>query len=125
MILDAMALSDFLVEEPGIQERMSRASSFNIPVIVLGEYRFGLRLSRHRSTFEARLEALLLDVQILPIDNETTIIYADIRSELKAAGTPIPENDLWIAALVRQYGLPLLSRDSHFDHVRGISRQSW
>ncbi len=85
LILDTTALSDFLQEEPGIKRDVTSSTSFNIPVIVLGEYRFGL----------------------------------------KAAGTPLPENDLWIAALVRQYDLPLLSKDRHFDNVQGISRLSW
>ena len=80
---------------------------------------------RYRQILEAKLEELLKDVQILPIEDQTTVMYADIRSELKAAGTPIPENDLWIAALVREYDLPLLSKDRHFDNVPGISRLSW
>ena len=125
MILDTMALSDFLKEESGIQRHLARSSSFNIPVIVLGEYRYGLRLSKYRQTLEAKLEGLLCDVQILPIEEQTTAVYTDILSELKAAGTPIPENDLWIAALIRQYDLPLLSKDTHFDHVQGIKRLSW
>jgi tRNA(fMet)-specific endonuclease VapC len=125
MILDTAAIFDFLKEEPGIQRHLARSTSFNIPVIVLGEYRFGLRLSKYRQILEEKLEELLKDVQVLPIEEQTTVVYADIRSELKAAGTPIPENDLWIAALVRQYDLPLLSKDRHFDNVQGISRLSW
>ena len=71
------------------------------------------------------LKELLIDAQILPIGEQTTVAYADISSELKAAGTPIPGNDLWIAALVREYDLSLLSKDKHFDSVRGITRLSW
>ncbi len=125
MILDTTALSDFLIEEPGIKRNVTSSTSFNIPVIVLGEYRFGLRLSKYRQILEEKLQELLKDVQVLPIEEQTTVVYADIRCELKAAGTPIPENDLWIAAIVRQYDIPLLSKDRHFDNVRGISRLSW
>ena len=125
MILDTTALSDFLKEEPGIRRNVASSTSFSIPVIVLGEYGFGLRLSKYRRIFEEKLEELLRDVQILPIEKQTTVVYADIRSELKAAGTPIPENDLWIAALVREHDLPLLSKDRHFDSVQGISRLGW
>jgi tRNA(fMet)-specific endonuclease VapC len=46
-------------------------------------------------------------------------------AELKRAGTPIPTNDLWIAALCRQHDLPLLSRDRHFDRVPGLRRIAW
>lgn len=56
---------------------------------------------------------------------QTLPFYADVRMELKKAGTPIPANDVWIAALARQHGMPILSRDRHFDKVRGIARQDW
>ena len=59
------------------------------------------------------------------IDEATSRVYVVVREELRAAGTPIPENDVWIASLVRQTGLPLLSDDAHFDHVVGVDRRSW
>jgi predicted nucleic acid-binding protein len=51
--------------------------------------------------------------------------YGAVRLELKKAGTPIPINDTWIAAIARQRGLPVISRDVHFDAVAGIQRVSW
>jgi predicted nucleic acid-binding protein len=51
--------------------------------------------------------------------------YAELRQELKRAGTPVPSNGLWIAAQSREFGLPVLSRDAHFDHVNGMRRMSW
>ena len=51
--------------------------------------------------------------------------HSSIRTELKKAGTPIPSNDVWIAALCRQHSLPLVSRDRHFDCVAGIKRVEW
>jgi tRNA(fMet)-specific endonuclease VapC len=62
---------------------------------------------------------------VLAVTSETSRFYADIRHELRLAGQPIPENDLWIAALARQQGLTLLSNDAHFDHVSGLKRISW
>ncbi len=62
---------------------------------------------------------------VLDIDEETTHHYAAIGLELKRIGKPIPANDLWIAALCRQHALPLVSRDRHFDLVRGIRRIDW
>ncbi|MCI0331669.1 MAG: hypothetical protein L0228_00410 [Planctomycetes bacterium] len=52
-------------------------------------------------------------------------MYAAIRHGLTRKGRPIPENDLWIAALARQHALDILSQDSHFDQVEGIRRISW
>ncbi|WP_162550200.1 PIN domain-containing protein [Hymenobacter nivis] len=49
--------------------------------------------------------------------------YAEIRLQLKQAGRPIPENDIWIAALCVAYDVPLLSRDQHFEYVSGLRLQ--
>jgi tRNA(fMet)-specific endonuclease VapC len=51
--------------------------------------------------------------------------YAEVRQELRVSGRPIPENDVWIAALARQHKLPVVSQDAHFDAVRGIRRRTW
>jgi predicted nucleic acid-binding protein len=61
----------------------------------------------------------------LPVDDETSGHYAQIRAELKKAGLPIPSNDLWIAALSRQHRLPLMSQDQRFEAVRGVKRIGW
>jgi predicted nucleic acid-binding protein len=63
--------------------------------------------------------------RILDVDEQTTVSYTAARIALKRAGTPIPSNDVWIAALCRQHSLPLLSRDRHFDAVAGIRRLEW
>jgi predicted nucleic acid-binding protein len=62
---------------------------------------------------------------VLEIVEETTLHYAEIRAELKGAGTPLPANDVWIGALCRQHALAILSRDGHFDSVRGVERVDW
>jgi tRNA(fMet)-specific endonuclease VapC len=66
-----------------------------------------------------------MDSVVLDVTEQTTHHYAAVRLELKQAGKPIPVNDLWIAALCREHGLPLLSRDRHFDVVAGIRRLDW
>jgi hypothetical protein len=59
------------------------------------------------------------------IEEETSEHYAQLRLALKRAGTPIPSNDLWIAALCRQHDFPVLSKDRHFDRVKGLRRVEW
>jgi len=71
------------------------------------------------------LEDALATTVILAADEITTRRYAEIRLQLTSAGTPIPMNDLWIAAIARQHKMPVLSRDVHFDHVSGITRIGW
>lgn len=125
MILDTNALSAAAEREPSALEVVARAERVAIPVIVLGEYRLGIAQSRHRVSYENWLRQWTAAVSVLDIDDDTTHSYAAIGLELKKKGKPIPANDLWIAALCRQYSLPLLSRDRHFDFVSGLRRINW
>ena len=125
MILDTNALSAVADNEPAAVRIFRRAASIELPVIVLGEYRFGIAHSRRRAEYEKWLGELIEATRVLPVDGETTGHYARIRAELKKAGHPIPSNDLWIAALARQHRLPLMSRDAHFDAVQAIKRIGW
>jgi len=125
LILDTNALSalaDGQVDAAGL---LTMAAQPSIPVIVLGEYRFGIGGSRHKAKYEDWLTRFVASCDVLSIDEETAAVYAVLRAELKAAGTPIPSNDTWIAALSRQHAQPLLSRDRHFDLVRGLKRLAW
>ena len=62
---------------------------------------------------------------LVAVGADTAHHYADIREELPAAAAPIPENDVWIAALCRQHHLAVASRDGHFDKVSGLKRVTW
>ena len=125
MILDTNALSAFADGETAVGDvlRMQRRAA--IPVVVLGEFRYGIAGSRHKSEYEAWLEATLPAFDVLVIDEGTARAYAALRVELKRTGRPIPANDAWIAALAFQHGLPVLSRDEHFDAVPGLERRGW
>ena len=125
MILDTNALSAAADRDPAALEVVARAERLAVPVIVLGEYRLGIAQSRRRTEYENWLREWLGTVTVLDIDDETTLHYAAIGLELKKSGKPIPVNDLWIAALCRQHSLPLISRDRHFDVVKGLERIDW
>jgi tRNA(fMet)-specific endonuclease VapC len=125
VILDTNALSAIADGERAAVEVLRGANRVAIPVIVLGEYRFGIGQSKRRSEYELWLSRSLADCTILRIGAETAEKYAEVRLELKRTGTPIPANDVWIAALSREYGLPIVSQDKHFDLVAGIRRVGW
>jgi predicted nucleic acid-binding protein len=125
MILDTNALSAVADGDPAIIALLADADEVAIPVIVLGEYRHGIAQSRNRASYENWLAGLLHDCLVLDIQEPTTHYYAQIALELKRKGSPIQTNDVWIAALCRQHGLPLLSRDRHFDLVAGTKRIGW
>lgn len=125
MILDTNALSAAAGAEPAVIALLARADQVAIPVIVLGEFRYGIAQSRRRAAYENWLAGLLNDCLVLDINDPTTHYYAEITLELKRKGSPIPTNDIWIAALCRRHALPLLSRDRHFDLVEGNKRIGW
>jgi tRNA(fMet)-specific endonuclease VapC len=125
MILDTNALSAAADLDHAVIQLLAKAEDMAIPVIVLGEYRHGIAQSRNRAAYERWLQGLLNDCRVLDINEPTTRHYADITVELRAIGSPIPTNDIWIAALCRQHSLPLLSRDRHFDVVAGNKRVDW
>lgn len=126
MILDTNAISALAQQNRGIAGRLDSARRLAVTFISIGEFAYGIRRSATRQELELWLrEHLLTRVEILFPDLSTLEHYADIRSELRREGTPIPANDIWIAALVRQHTLPILSLDKHFDYVKGVSRVDW
>jgi len=96
-----------------------------LPVVVIGEYRYGIAQSRHKARYRRWLGSLITECTVMDVTEQTTHHYAAINVALRQAGKPIPTNDLWIAALCRQHGLPLLSQDRHFDEVSGVQRLDW
>jgi len=125
MILDTNAISALLDGDTALQTVLDAADRHHLPAIALGEYRYGLKSSRHRQKLGALLDELEAESFAVNLSAATARHYADIRSELKLAGHPIPENDIWIAALGRQHRLAIVSRDEHFDAVAGVRRIGW
>ena len=125
MILDTNAISAVLDGDPAIGLLLSAGEKHHLPVIALGEYRFGLHSSRRRKVLGSLLDTLEAESFLLAVDAVTARLYADVRKELKTSGKSIPENDIWIAALARQHELEVVSRDGHFDGVPGLRRRSW
>ena len=122
MILDTNALSAWADGHAAIEAPLRAADRLVVPSVVLGEYYFGIRQSRHRSRYQEWLARYLPLTEIAAVNAATADAYADIRLELKRLGAPIPSNDAWIAALARQHGLSVLSNDRHFDVVEGVRR---
>lgn len=125
MILDTKALSALIDGDPAIENVIRDFENLKLNSVSLGEYRFGILQSRHRTEYENQLSQLESDFEVLRLDATTAAFYALVRHELKNLGRPIPYHDIWIAALARQHGLAVVSRDTHFDSVRGIQRLSW
>ncbi len=123
ILLDTSALSAFFRGHAGIVEATRAADRIAVSPIVLGElntvFRGGGRLQRNRELLSKFLQSPR--VRTLNLDAETAERYAQIYDSLRRAGTPIPTNDIWIAASAMQFGLLLVTTDGHFERVVQIS----
>ncbi len=96
-----------------------------LPVIVIGELYFGAQKSNHTLRRLQEIERLEEIATILDITKSTARIYGEIKDQLRVKGLPIPENDIWIAAIAKEHNLILHTKDKHFENVDGISIEKW
>ena len=122
--LDTNIVIAHFASDPAVVARVSAAPSVFVPAIVLGELYFGANKSRQVAANLQRIEDLAARTNILPCDLATARLYGQIKQQLRAAGTPIPDNDVWIAALAMQHHMPLLTRDTHFQQIAGLAVES-
>jgi tRNA(fMet)-specific endonuclease VapC len=103
---------------------LEEAEAVLLPFVVLGELRAGFAHGRRPSENERVLRKFLAKdgVDVLFADDQTTHHYAAVFRHLRSQGTPIPTNDMWLAALVLQHNLALHARDKHFDHLPQLLR---
>jgi tRNA(fMet)-specific endonuclease VapC len=97
-------------------------TEFLLPVPVVGELRYGALNSRRAAENLAEVERLVARCRVLDITLATAEVYARLRLDLTKKGKPIPENDLWIAALCVEHEVKLAAVDGHFDAVDGLNR---
>ena len=122
--IDTNVYSEFMRGDSHCLSTLERATEIVVPIIVLAELRAGFAVgTRSRTNLEALEEFLQLpNISILSPDPLTAVFYADVFKSLRQQGTPIPSNDIWIAALAIQHNIPLFSMDKHFDRVANLLR---
>jgi tRNA(fMet)-specific endonuclease VapC len=123
--IDTNRLTDLLREDKRLAEFLSFCDEVWIPLIVLGEMKAGFYGGTKGHRNQALLQRFLAKptVSVLLPGRETAEHYARIFVQLKRAGTPVPDNDLWIAALALEHDLTLITRDRHFDRIPQLQRQ--
>ena len=104
---------------------MDTAGQVFIPAIVIGELEYGAMYSQQVEKNKSNIKQLVQAYPILSIDKDTAEVYGRIKAVLRSKGKPIPENDIWIAALAQQHNMLLISRDRHFSEIEGISIEEW
>ena len=124
LALDTNRYVDLCKGVEGTVRLVSTAEAVFLPFVVVGELRAGFAFSKRTAENEKVLRRFLLKegVAVLYADDQTAHHYAAAYRQLRHQGTPIPTNDLWIAALVLQHNLRLHDRDRHFGHLPQIVR---
>lgn len=124
LALDTNRYTDFCRGDEAVVDLLEIADEIYLPFVVLGELRAGFAVGRQSRFNEGLLRRFLLrdGVGVLFADDQTTYHYAGVYRQLRKQGTPIPTNDMWIAALVLEHNLALCARDAHFDHLPQIAR---
>jgi tRNA(fMet)-specific endonuclease VapC len=124
-LLDTNAASAIIDKDPDMQVWLRQDHNTFVPSIVIGELYFGAYKSTRVQSNVTRLEEFIAGNIILNCDAATGDYYGQIKTLLKTKGRPIPENDIWIAAIALQHGLSLVTRDAHFDVVDNLVTESW
>ncbi|MBN1566221.1 MAG: type II toxin-antitoxin system VapC family toxin [Acidobacteria bacterium] len=120
--LDTSAYSHFRRGDSSVVEMIGRARWVGIPSVVLGELRTGFLLGRQAAKNEDELRQFLHHplVEVLDVDDDAARIYADIMVALRKAGTPVPTNDIWVAAVSARDGATVLTYDEHFRLIHRV-----
>jgi tRNA(fMet)-specific endonuclease VapC len=119
LLLDTNAVIAQMNGDPAFRAVVA-AQLLNVPVPVFAEMFYGAEKSFRAAENLARVGQYAATALVLGTDLTTARIYGTIRQELQSKGRPIPINDIWIAAVARQYDLTLMTRDAHFNNVPGL-----
>lgn len=125
VVLDTNIVIAFFKQDEQVLKPIREGALVHVPIIVIGELYFGAAKSARQQANQQRIEVFTQEVTLLYCLDETPKYYAQIKQALKSKGTPIPENDIWIAAIAQEYGLPLVSRDQHFQYIDNLSLIQW
>jgi tRNA(fMet)-specific endonuclease VapC len=126
VLLDTTVVVDHLRgKDPLIAQRFKETGTLYLPLTALGELLYGA----YNSAFEARglkqIEDFLKICAVLNPDERTAALYGRTKADLARRGKPIPQNDIWIAAMALEHNLPLATRDQHFSFVVGLNVLKW
>ena len=122
VLLDTNAYSALLSGDESILAIIAQAQTVYMSIFVLGELHAGFK-GGNREEQNLQLLSLFLTkptCEVLNGSEETAKIFGDLKNSLKKAGTPLPINDVWIAAHTIETGSTLISYDKHFSKITGL-----
>jgi tRNA(fMet)-specific endonuclease VapC len=122
-LVDTNVVIALFAGEPAVVEQLQQRTAVFLCAPVLGELRYGAQASARVENNLARLDEFARALIVLPCDDGTATVYASVKYGLRKKGRSISENDVWIAAIARQHGLTLLTRDGHFEEIDGLEAE--
>jgi tRNA(fMet)-specific endonuclease VapC len=121
VVLDTTVVVAHFRGDVSLTTQLQQANALYLPLTALGELYYGAYRSKNTAKNLAQIHEFVKAVVVLHPTETTADSYGQIKAALAKAGTPIPQNDIWIAALAKEYQLPLAARDDHFKLVPGLS----
>jgi tRNA(fMet)-specific endonuclease VapC len=125
VLLDTNVVVAHLRNDPDLTMRLRAAPAIYVPWVVLGELHYGAFRAQRREAQLALIREFLQTAIVLLPDRSTSELYGQVKAELAGIGKLIPDNDIWIAAMARQFDLPLVTRDGHFAVVPALKTLAW
>lgn len=125
ILLDTNIISALLKGDSSIADHIDQAEDTYIPSIVIGELYYGAEYSTQVERNISNIIKLKNRYPVLSVDAGTARVFGIIKAHLRKKGTPIPENDIWIASICQQHQLTLITRDGHFNEIADLDVVKW
>ena len=124
-LLDTNIIIALFASEEVVRGSFAQAGEVFVPSIVVGELCYGARKSVRTTENLSRIDELVAESAMMVCDAETAQHYGEVKNKLRLKGRPLPENDIWIAALALQHNLTLVTRDAHFQEIENLQVVAW
>jgi tRNA(fMet)-specific endonuclease VapC len=124
-LLDTNIVIALFAGDTAVRDNLARAEEVFVPGIALGELYFGARKSGRVKENLDRIDEFAAESVVLECNTGTARRYGEVKHALRAKGHPIPENDIWIAAIALQHNVTLITRDTHFGEIESLRVAAW
>ncbi|WP_028954058.1 type II toxin-antitoxin system VapC family toxin [Synechocystis sp. PCC 7509] len=124
-LLDTNIVIALFADEIEVKNSLAKANEVFISSITVGELYYGAKKSARSTENLERIKNFVASITVLGCDLKTAYCYGEVKNKLRFKGKPLPENDIWIAAITLQYNLTLVTRDAHFREVENLQTITW
>ena len=124
-LLDTNIIIALFKNDENVRNQMAASPEVFVPAIAVGELYYGAEHSANVEKNRNQVREFAENNTVLACDLETAGHYGQIKNELKSKGYPLPENDVWIAAIAKQHSLTVVTRDQHFKEIDALLLEEW